>query len=153
MKDTVVTLAGVLLHSSVQKTARLFLNEHLRKVESRSDKSPSEGRERSEQAARWLSDWSANVLIGRSVVRIRPLPLDSPCLGLGNLALSQPSSFLLVARQLGTNRATVNSSTAQDRFRPSWGSSVRHNLRFPVNIMFKLNSNCTELAKHTHLQN
>ncbi|KER23900.1 hypothetical protein T265_08319 [Opisthorchis viverrini] len=39
-----------------------------------------------------------------SVVRIRPPPLDFPCLGLGNLAVSQPSCFLRVAWQLGTGR-------------------------------------------------
>ncbi|KER23397.1 hypothetical protein T265_08721 [Opisthorchis viverrini] len=39
-----------------------------------------------------------------SVVRTRPLPLDFPCLGLGNLAISQPSCFLRVAWQLGTGR-------------------------------------------------
>ncbi|KAG5443510.1 hypothetical protein CSKR_101071 [Clonorchis sinensis] len=32
------------------------------------------------------------------------LSLDFPCLGLGNLAVFQPSSFLLVAWQLGTER-------------------------------------------------
>ncbi|KAG5446841.1 hypothetical protein CSKR_114367 [Clonorchis sinensis] len=39
----------------------------------------------------------ANFLTGRSVVRTRPQPLDFPCLGLGNLAVSQPSCFLRVA--------------------------------------------------------
>ncbi|KAG5444151.1 hypothetical protein CSKR_101640 [Clonorchis sinensis] len=39
-----------------------------------------------------------------SVVRTRSLPLDSPCQGLGNLAVSQPSCFLLVAWQLGAER-------------------------------------------------
>ncbi|KAG5454874.1 Integrator complex subunit 9 [Clonorchis sinensis] len=36
--------------------------------------------------------------------KVRPLPLDFPCLGLGNLAVSQPSCFLWVAWQLGTER-------------------------------------------------
>ncbi|KER28151.1 hypothetical protein T265_04981 [Opisthorchis viverrini] len=45
-----------------------------------------------------------NLLTGGSVVRTRPLPLDFPCLGLGNLAVSQPSCFLHVAWQLGTRR-------------------------------------------------
>ncbi|KAG5441015.1 Ras-specific guanine nucleotide-releasing factor 2 [Clonorchis sinensis] len=40
----------------------------------------------------------------RSVVRTRPLPVDFPCLGLGNLAVSQPSCFLPVARHLSTER-------------------------------------------------
>ncbi|KAG5452653.1 hypothetical protein CSKR_114424, partial [Clonorchis sinensis] len=48
--------------------------------------------------------YSVNLLTGRSVVRTRPLPLDFPCLGLGNLAVSQPSCFLWVAWQLGTER-------------------------------------------------
>ncbi|KAG5444112.1 hypothetical protein CSKR_104199 [Clonorchis sinensis] len=45
-------------------------------------------------------------MTARSVVRNRPLPLplDFPCLGLGNLTLSQPSCFLRVAWQLGTER-------------------------------------------------
>ncbi|KER19713.1 LOW QUALITY PROTEIN: hypothetical protein T265_15468 [Opisthorchis viverrini] len=38
------------------------------------------------------------------VVRTRPLPLDFPYLGLGNLARSQPSCNLWVAWQLGTER-------------------------------------------------
>ncbi|KER19912.1 hypothetical protein T265_15432, partial [Opisthorchis viverrini] len=47
---------------------------------------------------------SANLLTGRSVVRTRPLPLDFPCLGLGNRAVSQSSCFSRVAWQLGTRR-------------------------------------------------
>ncbi|KER29775.1 hypothetical protein T265_03685 [Opisthorchis viverrini] len=35
---------------------------------------------------------------------VRPPPLGFPCLGLGNLAVSQPSCFLRVAWQLGTGR-------------------------------------------------
>ncbi|KER25234.1 hypothetical protein T265_07273 [Opisthorchis viverrini] len=41
---------------------------------------------------------------GRSVVRTGPLSLDFPRLGLGNMAVSQPSCFLRVAWQLGTKR-------------------------------------------------
>ncbi|KAG5443326.1 Thioredoxin domain-containing protein 17 [Clonorchis sinensis] len=37
-------------------------------------------------------------------VRTRPPPLDFPCLGLGNLTVSQPSCFSRVAWQLGTER-------------------------------------------------
>ncbi|KAG5448269.1 hypothetical protein CSKR_112112 [Clonorchis sinensis] len=51
-----------------------------------------------------LSISSANLLTGRSVIRIRPLLLDLPCLGLDNLAVPQPSRFLLVAWQLGAER-------------------------------------------------
>ncbi|KAG5452713.1 hypothetical protein CSKR_102140, partial [Clonorchis sinensis] len=32
-----------------------------------------------------------------------------------------------------------NSSTAHDRFRPSWGSSIRRSPRVSVNLMFYLN--------------
>ncbi|KER18856.1 hypothetical protein T265_12126 [Opisthorchis viverrini] len=39
-----------------------------------------------------------------SVVRSRPLHFNFPCLGLGDLAVSQPSCFLQVAWQLGTGR-------------------------------------------------
>ncbi|KAG5454564.1 condensin complex non-SMC subunit Cnd1 [Clonorchis sinensis] len=53
------------------------------------------------------SDWSANLLTGRFVVRTWRLPLDFPCLGLGNLAVSQPSCFPGVAWQLGTERGLV----------------------------------------------
>ncbi|KER31757.1 hypothetical protein T265_02117 [Opisthorchis viverrini] len=38
------------------------------------------------------------------MVRIRPPPLDCSCLGLDNLAVSQPWCFLRVAWQLGTER-------------------------------------------------
>ncbi|KAG5443857.1 hypothetical protein CSKR_100088, partial [Clonorchis sinensis] len=41
--------------------------------------------------AGWLSGLNANLPTGRSVVRTRHLPVDFPCLGLGNLKLSQPS--------------------------------------------------------------
>ncbi|KER33469.1 hypothetical protein T265_00586 [Opisthorchis viverrini] len=40
----------------------------------------------------------------QSVVRTLPPPLDFPCLGLGNLAVSQPSCFFRMAWQLGTER-------------------------------------------------
>ncbi|KER22090.1 hypothetical protein T265_09742 [Opisthorchis viverrini] len=43
---------------------------------------------------------SANLLTGRSVFRTLSLPLDFPCLGLDNLAVSQPSCFLRVAWQV-----------------------------------------------------
>ncbi|KAG5446506.1 Glutamine-dependent NAD(+) synthetase [Clonorchis sinensis] len=58
--------------------------------------------------ALWLSSGGMAVTHGpqtfRSVVRNPPLPLDFPCLGLGNLAVSQPSCFLRMAWQLGTER-------------------------------------------------
>ncbi|KER26522.1 hypothetical protein T265_06241 [Opisthorchis viverrini] len=41
--------------------------------------------------------YSANLLTS-------PLPLDFPCLGLGNLAVFQPSCFLWMAWQLSTER-------------------------------------------------
>ncbi|GAA56555.1 hypothetical protein CLF_111095 [Clonorchis sinensis] len=60
-----------------------------------------------------------------SVVRTRPLPLDFPCLGLGNLAVSQPSCFLWVAWQLGTERVLQlnDSSEAKSARHPSPKSS------------------------------
>ncbi|KER24210.1 hypothetical protein T265_08057 [Opisthorchis viverrini] len=48
-----------------------------------------------------------------SVVRLRPLPAEFPCLCLGNLAVSRPSCSLRVAWQLGTERALqLNDSDA-----------------------------------------
>ncbi|KAG5452274.1 hypothetical protein CSKR_106699 [Clonorchis sinensis] len=44
-----------------------------------------------------------------------------------------------------------NSSTAHDRFRPSWGSSGRRSPRVSVNLMFYLNPNWTVFEKYTHL--
>ncbi|KER30578.1 hypothetical protein T265_13161, partial [Opisthorchis viverrini] len=41
-----------------------------------------------------------------------------------------------------THKVAENSSTAHDRFRPSWGSSGRRSPRVCVNLMFYLNSNC-----------
>ncbi|KER24068.1 hypothetical protein T265_14499, partial [Opisthorchis viverrini] len=43
-------------------------------------------------------------LTGMSVARIQPPPPDFPCLGLGNLAVSQPPCFLWIAWQLSTER-------------------------------------------------
>ncbi|KAG5448238.1 hypothetical protein CSKR_105737 [Clonorchis sinensis] len=61
-------------------------------------------------------DGSVVILTGRCVVRTRPLPLDFSFLGLGNLAVSQHSCFLLVARQLGTQRALqLNSLSAPEQ--------------------------------------
>ncbi|KER33225.1 hypothetical protein T265_00912 [Opisthorchis viverrini] len=51
--------------------------------------------------------WLANLLIERSVVQTRPLPPDFPCLGLDNLAVSQPSYFLRVAWQLGPGKGAT----------------------------------------------
>ncbi|KAG5450639.1 hypothetical protein CSKR_100115, partial [Clonorchis sinensis] len=47
-----------------------------------------------------------------------------------------------------------NSSTARDRFRPFWGSSVRRSRRVDdtVNLVFYLKPNSMKLVKHTHLQ-
>ncbi|KAG5445222.1 hypothetical protein CSKR_103397 [Clonorchis sinensis] len=54
--------------------------------------------------ARCLSVQSANLLIGRSMVRTRPPHLDYFCLDLSNSAASQSSCFLRVAWQLGSGR-------------------------------------------------
>ncbi|KER29961.1 hypothetical protein T265_03547 [Opisthorchis viverrini] len=50
----------------------------------------------------WRGRDGPNLLTGRFLVRTRPLPLDFPCLGLGTLAVSQPSCFLWVVWQPGT---------------------------------------------------
>ncbi|KAG5449973.1 hypothetical protein CSKR_109893 [Clonorchis sinensis] len=52
-----------------------------------------------------------------------------------------------------THRFTENSSTAHDRFRPSWDSSGRRDPRVSVNRMFYLNPNWTDCDRYTHLQN
>ncbi|KAG5451447.1 hypothetical protein CSKR_107634, partial [Clonorchis sinensis] len=51
-----------------------------------------------------------------------------------------------------THKVAENSSTAHDRFRPSWGSSSRRGPRISVNCMFYLNPNWTDCDKYTHLQ-
>ncbi|KAG5451769.1 hypothetical protein CSKR_109198 [Clonorchis sinensis] len=45
-----------------------------------------------------------------------------------------------------------NSSTAHDRFRPSWGPSGRRSPRGSVKLMFYSNPNRTDFDKYTHLQ-
>ncbi|KER29030.1 hypothetical protein T265_04219 [Opisthorchis viverrini] len=81
------------------------------------------------------SKWSANLLTGRSVVRIRP-PLSR--LGQPGIipALVLPSGSMAARHWKGataeretTHKVAENSSTAHDRFRPSWGSSDRHSPR------------------------
>ncbi|KAG5443195.1 hypothetical protein CSKR_110543 [Clonorchis sinensis] len=44
---------------------------------------------------------------------------------------------------------TENSSTAQDRFRPSWCSSGRRSPRVSANLMYYLNPDFTNFAKYT----
>ncbi|KER26349.1 hypothetical protein T265_06394 [Opisthorchis viverrini] len=51
-----------------------------------------------------------------------------------------------------THKVAENSSTANDRFRPSWGSSGRRSLRVSVSLMIYLNPNCTVFEKCTHLR-
>ncbi|KER19307.1 hypothetical protein T265_15584, partial [Opisthorchis viverrini] len=51
-----------------------------------------------------LSGCSVSLLARGSVVRTRHLSFNFPCLGLGSLAVSQPSCFIRVAWQLGTER-------------------------------------------------
>ncbi|KAG5445014.1 hypothetical protein CSKR_105026 [Clonorchis sinensis] len=51
-----------------------------------------------------------------------------------------------------TPKVAENSSTAHDRFHPSWGSSGRRSSRVSVNLMFYLNPNWTDFEKYTHLQ-
>ncbi|KAG5452716.1 hypothetical protein CSKR_102145 [Clonorchis sinensis] len=55
--------------------------------------------EMGDEMAQWLEHEFADPKV---VVQIRPLHLDFSCLGLGNLAVSQPSCFLRMVWQLGT---------------------------------------------------
>ncbi|KER21079.1 hypothetical protein T265_10521 [Opisthorchis viverrini] len=50
-----------------------------------------------------------------------------------------------------THKVAENSSTAHDRFRPSWGSSGRRSPRVSVNLIFYLNSNGTGCDKYPQL--
>ncbi|KER21199.1 hypothetical protein T265_15148, partial [Opisthorchis viverrini] len=52
---------------------------------------------------------------------------------------------LLLARYSRHRSVAEDSSTAHDRFRPSWGSSGRRGPRVSVNLMFYLKQNCTKL--------
>ncbi|KER30296.1 hypothetical protein T265_03245 [Opisthorchis viverrini] len=56
------------------------------------------------------SGWSANLLTGRSVVQTRPRPLDFPCLGLGNLTVSQPSCGMAAGHRKGVTNERFFSS-------------------------------------------
>ncbi|KER23878.1 hypothetical protein T265_08341 [Opisthorchis viverrini] len=92
---------------------------------------------------------SANLLTGRPVVRTRPLPPGFPCLGLDNLAVSQPS-----LGQPGSTAAPVL---------PSGGVVARHRkgvtaerfftthvyLSPPVRFLFKLRNNSKLVWKRT----
>ncbi|KER27673.1 LOW QUALITY PROTEIN: hypothetical protein T265_13747, partial [Opisthorchis viverrini] len=75
------------------------------------------------------SGQSANLLTGRSVVRTRSLSLVFLCLGLGNLAVSQPSSLLRVAWQLGTEGATECTASGRLMFQMVRHSRFRDTLR------------------------
>ncbi|KER21524.1 hypothetical protein T265_10170 [Opisthorchis viverrini] len=117
------------------------------------------------QITQWLgrkvTDWK--VRGSKPVAASRVLHL-----GLGNLTVSQPSSFLqsvstsvnlkvrnnnwLNFTRETTHKVAENSSTAHDRLRPSWGSSGRRNPRVFVNLMSYLNPNWTVFEKYTHLQ-
>ncbi|KER23218.1 hypothetical protein T265_08866 [Opisthorchis viverrini] len=61
------------------------------------------------RSTRWLTGCSTNSLAVTSVVQTRPLLLDFPCLGLGNLVVPQTSCFLLVAWQLSAKKWTQKS--------------------------------------------
>ncbi|KAG5442040.1 hypothetical protein CSKR_112026 [Clonorchis sinensis] len=51
-----------------------------------------------------------------------------------------------------THRVAENSSTTDDRFRPSWGPAGRRSHRVSVNLMFYLNPKWADWDKYTHLQ-
>ncbi|KAG5454742.1 hypothetical protein CSKR_104349, partial [Clonorchis sinensis] len=63
--------------------------------------------------------------------------------------------FPLTCGPIATSLKAVaeNSSTAHDRFYPSWGSSDRRSPRVFVNLMFYLNPSWTDFEKYTHFQN
>ncbi|KER26411.1 hypothetical protein T265_06330 [Opisthorchis viverrini] len=80
------------------------------------------GPENSIGSDRWARSWfigsnirgrdgpsgkSANLLTGKSVVRIRPPPLDFPCLCLGNLAVSQTSCHATRRKHEGWDTAKL----------------------------------------------
>ncbi|KER22257.1 hypothetical protein T265_09619 [Opisthorchis viverrini] len=50
-----------------------------------------------------------------------------------------------------THEVAENSSTAHDRFRPSWGSSVRRSPLVSINIMFYLNPNLIVLSHQFYI--
>ncbi|KER22284.1 hypothetical protein T265_14888, partial [Opisthorchis viverrini] len=51
-----------------------------------------------------------------------------------------------------THKVVEISSTAHDRFHPSWGASSRRSPQVSFNLMFYLKPNCMKLEKYTHLQ-
>ncbi|KER26418.1 hypothetical protein T265_06335 [Opisthorchis viverrini] len=51
-----------------------------------------------------------------------------------------------------SHKVAEKSWTADDRFRPSWGSSGRRSFRVSVNLMFYFNPNYTFFEKYTHSQ-
>ncbi|KAG5451247.1 Ubiquitin carboxyl-terminal hydrolase isozyme L3 [Clonorchis sinensis] len=62
------------------------------------------------------------------------------------------SKQLNVLHQAASCFVAENTSTAHDRFRPSWGSSDRRIPRVSVNLMLYLNPNWTDFEKYTNLQ-
>ncbi|KER29782.1 hypothetical protein T265_03691 [Opisthorchis viverrini] len=65
-------------------------------------------------------------------------------------AIFEISQYIFIKET--THKVAENSSTAHDRFHPSWGSSDRRSPRVSVNLMFYLNPNWTVFEKYTHLQ-
>ncbi|KAG5448779.1 hypothetical protein CSKR_107733 [Clonorchis sinensis] len=76
---------------------------HRGKVQSLCGKPPTLA-EQTILRTRWLSDWSANLLTVKSVVRTWPLHIDFSCLGLDNLEVAQPLCLLRASWQLGIER-------------------------------------------------
>ncbi|GAA47844.1 hypothetical protein CLF_100871 [Clonorchis sinensis] len=76
------------------------------------------------------------------MVRTRPLPLDFPCLDLGNLAALVPTS--------GGTAVRHQKDVTAERFFPFM--TGRRISRVSVNLIFYLNPNWTVFEKYTHLQ-
>ncbi|KER25184.1 hypothetical protein T265_07289 [Opisthorchis viverrini] len=84
-----------------------------------------------------------------SVTDMQDLNTSRFHLRLSNFSVSRPQNARI---QETTHKVAENSSTAQDRFRPSWHSSGRRSARVSVNLMIYLNSNWTVFEKYIHLQ-
>ncbi|KER21882.1 hypothetical protein T265_14990, partial [Opisthorchis viverrini] len=91
----------------------------------------------------WLSGRSANSL---TVVQTRSLPLVLPCLGLCNLAISQPSCNLRVAWQLGTLRVRQRNDLLIHLF-GMWGR--RFSQPLTLGTIFEI-SQCIFVKETTH---
>ncbi|KER26329.1 hypothetical protein T265_06382 [Opisthorchis viverrini] len=96
----------------------------------------------------WKSDWGADLLTGRSVVRTRPLPLDLPCLCLGDLAVFQPSCFIRAAWQLGTEKFRLQLVDITEAKNSVWR---KYQYDIPVFHILSVGTQLTHENKGTYL--